>query len=62
MFFWEINLSQMQFYFAPITNSNSRRKTGVFLSFVSQSSQCSGIIHSQTLVMNFYFLQLLSKN
>ena len=52
----------MQFYFPPITNSNSRRKTGVFCSFVSQTSQRSGIIHSQTLVMNFYSLQLLSKN
>ena len=62
IFFWEINLSQMQFYFPPITNSNSHRKTGVFCSFVSQTSQRSGIIHSQTLVINFYSLQLLSKN
>ena len=62
MFCWEINLSQMHFYFPLITNSNSRRKTGLFCSFVSQTSQLSGIIHSQTLVMNCYSLQLLPKN
>ena len=36
MFCKEINLSQMQFYFPLITNSNSRRKTGFFSSFVPQ--------------------------
>ena len=56
MFSWKINLSNMQFYFPLITNSNSRRKTGLSCSFVSQTSQLSGIIHSQTLVMNFYSL------
>ena len=30
---WEINLSQGQFYFPLITNSNSRRKTGHFFLF-----------------------------
>ena len=53
MFCWEINLLQMQFYFPLINNSNSHTKTGLFSSFVSQTSQLSDIIHSQTIVMNF---------
>ena len=53
MFCWEINLSQMQFYFPLINNSNSHTKTGLFFSFVSLTSQLSDIIHSQTIVMNF---------
>ena len=57
----EINLSQMQFYFPLITNSNSRRKTGFFSSFVPQTSQLSGVLQSQTLLTSFYSLQLLFK-
>ena len=35
----EINLSQIQSYFPLIINSNSRRKTGLFSSFVRHTSQ-----------------------
>ena len=57
----EINLSQIQSYFPLIINSNSRRKTGLFSSFVRHTSQLSGIFHSQTLQINFSVcnLQLL---
>ena len=58
----EINLSQMQFYFPLITNSNSRRKTDPFFSFMWQTSQLSGSFRTQTLLMNFYSLRLLFKN
>ena len=50
----EINLSQMQFYFPLITNSNSRRKSAFFFFLLRvTTSQLSGILHSQTLLMNF---------
>ena len=62
LLYCEINLSKMQFYFPLITNSNSRRKTGPFFSFMWQTSQLSGTLRTQTLLMNFYSLRLLFKN
>ena len=62
LLYCEINLSKMQFYFLLITNSNSRRKTGPFFSFMWQTSQLSGSFCTQTLLMNFYSLRLLFKN
>ena len=62
LLYCEINLSKMQFYFPLITNSNSRRKTGPFFSFMWQTSQLSGSFRTQTLLMNFYSLRLLFKN
>ena len=62
LLYCEINLSKMQFYFPLITNSNSRRKTGPFFSFMWQTSQLSGRFCTQTLLMNFYSLRLLFKN
>ena len=39
-----------------------QRKTGPFFSFMWQTSQLSGILRTQTLLMNFYSLRLLFKN
>ena len=56
LLYCEINLSQMQFYFPLIINSNSRRKGAFFFLFRVTTSQLSGILHSQALLINFYSL------
>ena len=58
----KLTYQKCSFTFPLLLNSNSRRKTGPFFSFMWQTSQLSGSFRTQTLLMNFYSLRLLFKN